>query len=101
MAIAKIVDITSNGSFPSGGFDYNGSQSTFAFQGAFNNAHVRIHASFADGAVGTYIPLTDSEGNEIFITEPSVLNIEVGQCRLKFVVTENSGGVPDIEVRIS
>jgi hypothetical protein len=101
MSIQKIVDITSAGSFPSGGFDYNGQHTTFALQGLFNNAHVRIYASFADGAVGTYIPLTDSEGNEIFITEPSVLNIEVGRCRLKFTVVTNSGGVPDIEVRIS
>ena len=101
MSIQKIVDITGDGSFPSGGFDYKGEHTTFAFQGLFNNAKIKIHASFADGAVGTYIPLTDSEGNEIFITEPSVLNIEVGQCRLKFVVTESAGGVPDIEVRIS
>jgi len=101
MSIQKIVDITGAGSFPSGGFDYSGKHTTFAFQGAFNSAHVKIHASFADGAVGTYIPLTDSEGNDILLVSPAVLNIDVGQCRLKFVVVENAGGVPDIEVRIS
>ena len=100
MSIQKIVDITGAGSFPSGGFDYSGRHSTFAFQGAFNNAHVKIHASFADGAVGTYIPLTDSEGNEILLLSPAVLNIDVGQCRIKFVVADSDGST-DIEVRIS
>jgi len=100
MSIQKIVDITGDGSFPSGGFEYNGRQSTFAFQGAFDSATVKIQASFAEGAAGTYIPLTDSEGNELSVSSPAVLNIDVGQCRIKFVVADSDGST-DIEVRIS
>ena len=100
MSIQKIVDITGDGSFPSGGFDYSGRQSTFAFQGDFDSATVKIHASFAEGAAGTYIPLTDSEGNELSVSSPAVLNIDVGQCRIKFVVADSDGST-DIEVRIS
>lgn len=100
MAISKITDIDGNGSDPSGGFNYSGGDKTFAFQGTFNNATVKIQASFADGAANSWIYLTDSEGSAISVTAPGVINLDIGQCKLKFVTT-GSGGSTDIEVRIS
>ena len=101
MGIAKITDIDGGGNFPSGGFDFAGGEKTFAFQGSFNNADIKIQASFANGAVSSWTNLTDSEGSIINLTQPGIINIDIGQCKLRFNVTENSGGTPDVEVRIS
>jgi len=101
MSIATIVTIDNTGTFPSGGFQYSGRQKTFSFRSSSwpANTVVKIQASLGDGVAGSWIPLTDSEDNEIQITENSILNISVGQCKLKFVVT--SDGTPNIDVRIT
>jgi len=111
MSIETVVTIDDAGTFPSGGFDYSGRQKTFAFRRidqtylqnpdweARDNTIVKIQASLADGVAGSWIPLTDGEGNEILVTTNSVLNISIGRCKLKFVVTSNA--TPNIDVRIT
>tara|TARA_R110000782_G_C14806049_1_gene412315 strand:- start:2470 stop:2775 length:306 start_codon:yes stop_codon:yes gene_type:complete len=101
MSISTVIAIDDTGTFPSGGFQYSGRQKTFAFRSGTwpANTVVKIQASLGDGVAGSWIPLTDSEGNEIQISENGILNISVGQCKLKFVVT--SDGTPNIDVRIT
>lgn len=90
-----------NGNYPSGGLNYAGGEKTFAIYATpgsstnFNGATIKMQASLDEGT--TFIPLNDSEGAELSFTENSIFKINIGRCKLRFVVSGSSG---DTEVTI-
>ena len=104
MAVAtfQLIDGT-NGNYPTGGLDYAGGEKTFAMYATpagngFDGATIKLQASLDDGT--TFIPLDDSEGAELSFTENSIFKINIGRCKLRFVVSGPSGNT-EVTIKVS
>ena len=90
--------------FPtSTGFDYRGGKSTFAFSGTdFSNVtHIKIQANF-DGVATNWIDLTDSADNAVEVDGQTILTVDIGKCKLRFLTAVGSGGTQsDINITVS
>ena len=109
MAISILHTIDSGTSagthhFPTSlGFDYRGGKSTFAFSGTdFSNVtHIKIQANF-DGTATNWIDLTDSADNAVEVDSPTILTVDIGKCKLRFLGLVAGGDTQsDINITVS
>jgi len=61
---------------------------------------VSIQASLSLGTAG-FITLTDGEGADLTFTEDTLFKLNIGKCRIRFVLTGANGTASDLIIKVS